>query len=116
MHVEENDILLRIMVGESDTYRGRPLYEQIVIRARKLDLAGATVLRGIMGFGADSRIHAARMLSISDDLPIVIEIVDSKANIDKLLPFLDEVIDEGIVTMEAVHVYKYRHPPAQNAR
>ena len=108
MHIEENDILLRIMLGENDMLHGRPLYEVIVQQARKLDLAGATVLRGIMGFGADSRMHSAKLLSISSDLPIVIEIVDSKENIDRLMPFLDDHLEEGIVTMEAVHVHKYR--------
>lgn len=109
MHIEENDILLRIMLGENDMLHGRPLYECIVQKARELELAGATVLRGIMGFGADSRMHSAKLLSISSDLPIVIEIVDSKENIDRLMPYLDTHLEEGIVTMEAVHVYKYRH-------
>jgi PII-like signaling protein len=109
MHFEENDILLRIMLGENDMLKGRPLYECIVQKARELNLAGATVLRGIMGFGADSRMHSAKLLSISSDLPIVIEIVDTKENIDRLMPFLDEHLEEGIVTMEAVHVHKYRH-------
>ena len=109
MHFEENDILLRIMLGENDMLRGRPLYECIVQKARELELAGATVLRGIMGFGADSRMHSAKLLSISSNLPIVIEIVDTKENIDRLMPFLDEHLEEGIVTMEAVHVHKYRH-------
>ena len=108
MHFEEKDILLGIMLGENDMLHGRPLYEAIVQQARKLDLAGATVLRGIMGFGADSRMHSATLLSISSDLPIVIEIVDTKENIDRLMPFLDEHLEEGIVTMEAVHVHKYR--------
>jgi PII-like signaling protein len=109
MHIEENDILLRIMLGENDMFRGRPLYECIVKKARELELAGATVLRGIMGFGADSRMHSAKLLAISSDLPIVIEIVDSKEKIDRLMPYLDTHLEEGIVTMEAVHVHKYRH-------
>lgn len=108
MHIEENDILLRIMLGENDMLHGRPLYECILQKARELQLAGATVLRGIMGFGADSRMHSAKLLSISSDLPIVIEIVDSKENIDRLMPYLDAHLEEGIVTMEAVHVHKYR--------
>ena len=97
------------MLGENDMHGGQPLYEIIVQRARELDLAGATVLRGIIGFGADSRMHSAKLLSLSSDLPIVIEIVDSKENIDRLMPFLDRNLEEGIVTMEAVHVHKYRH-------
>jgi len=109
MHFIEDDILLRIMLGENDMHGGQPLYEIIVQRARELDLAGATVLRGIIGFGADSRMHSAKLLSLSSDLPIVIEIVDSKENIDRLMPSLDRNLEEGIVTMEAVHVHKYRH-------
>ena len=109
MHFIEDDILLRIMLGENDMHGGQPLYEIIVQRARELDLAGATVLRGIIGFVADSRMHSAKLLSLSSDLPIVIEIVDSKENIDRLMPFLDRNLEEGIVTMEAVHVHKYRH-------
>jgi len=109
MHSEENDILLRILIGENDRFEGKPLYEAIVLKARKLDLAGATVLRGILGFGAHSRIKSARVLGLSTDLPVVIEIVDKRENIDKLLPFLDGSIDEGMVTMESVRVIKYRH-------
>lgn len=109
MHFEENDILLKIMLGENDMHNGRPLYELIVQKARKLDIAGATVLRGIMGYGADNRMHSSKLLSLSSDLPIVIEIVDTKEKIDTLMPFLDENLEEGIVTMEAVHVHKYRH-------
>jgi len=108
MHFEENDILLRIMLGENDMLHGRPLYECIVQKARELELAGATVLRGLMGFGADSRMHSAKLLSISSDLPIVIEIVDSQEHIDRLMPYLNEHLEEGTVTMEAVHVHKYR--------
>jgi len=108
MHFEENDILLRIMLGENDMLHGRPLYECIVQKARELELAGATVLRGLMGFGADSRMHSAKLLSISSDLPIVIEIVDSQEHIDRLMPYLNDHLEEGTVTMEAVHVHKYR--------
>jgi PII-like signaling protein len=101
-------ILLRVFIGESDHYRHRPLYEQIVIKARELNLAGATVLRGVMGFGAGSRIHTARLLDLSVDLPMVIEIVDTQENVNKLLPFLDETVIEGLVTMEKVRVIRYR--------
>ena len=101
--------LLRIFIGESDHIHGRPLYEQIVARARELDLAGTTVTRGILGFGAHSRIHSAKILSLSDDLPIVIEIVDVQEKIDELLPFLDETVDEGLITMEKVSVIRYVH-------
>ena len=88
---------------------GEPLYEQIVLKACGLNLAGATVLRGIMGFGADSRIHTAKLLELSIDLPMVIEIVDTEENINKLLPFIDETVTEGLVTLEKMRVIKYRH-------
>ncbi|WP_397547931.1 DUF190 domain-containing protein [Rhodothermus marinus] len=104
-------VLLRIFIGETDRYHGRPLYEQIVLKARELNLAGATVLRGIMGFGASSRVHTAKLLRLSEDLPVVVEIVDTEENIQKILPFLDEVVQEGLITMEKAHVIRYRHRP-----
>lgn len=104
-------VLLRIFIGETDHYHGRPVYEQIVLKARELNLAGATVLRGIMGFGASSRVHTAKLLRLSEDLPVVVEIVDTEANIQKILPFLDEVVQEGLITMEKAHVIRYRHRP-----
>lgn len=100
--------LLRIFVSESDRSNGEPVYEAIVMKARELHLAGATVLRGMMGFGAHSRMHTAKILRLSEDLPIVIEIVDDRENIDKLLPFVDETIKEGLVTLEKVQIIKYR--------
>ena len=100
--------LLRIFVGESDTWHGRPLYQAIVRRVREEGLAGATVLRGIEGFGAHSRIHTARILRLSEDLPIVIEIVDAPERIGHILPLLDEMIGEGLVTLERVEVIAYR--------
>ncbi len=108
MHFEEDDVLLRIFIGESDMHRGKPVYEQIVRKARELKLSGATVVRGLMGFGAHSHIRSANVLSLSTDLPIVIEIVDNEVNIEKLLPFLDEVLIEGLVTKESIHVYRYQ--------
>ena len=102
-------MLLRIFFGESDHHKGRPLYEQIVLKARELGLAGATVTRGIMGFGADSIMHTAKVLRLSEDLPVVVEIVDTQENLDKILPFLDEVVEEGLITVERVKVVKYRH-------
>jgi PII-like signaling protein len=108
MHFEEDDVLLRIYLGESDMYHGRPVYEQIVLKARELKLSGATVLRGIMGFGAHSHMRSAGILTLSADLPIVIEIVDKEEKIDMLLPFLDEFMGEGLVTKESIHVYRYR--------
>ncbi|MBM4168987.1 MAG: DUF190 domain-containing protein [Ignavibacteria bacterium] len=109
MKLPEDALLLRVFIGESDQYQGKPLYEQIVIKARELNLAGATVLRGIMGFGADSRIHTAKLLELSVDLPMVIEIVDTEENINKLMPFIDETVKEGLVTLEKMKVIKYRH-------
>jgi PII-like signaling protein len=108
MKLPEDGILLRIHIGESDRHGRQPLYEAIVHKAKELDLAGATVLRGIMGFGASSRVHTAKYLRLSSDLPLVIEIVDSEAYINRLLPFLEEVIGEGLITMEKVRVIRYR--------
>jgi PII-like signaling protein len=109
MKLPEEGMLLRIFIGESDNYKGKALYEQIVLKAREMNLAGATVTRGIMGFGADSRVHTAKLLRLSEDLPVVIELVDSEENLNKLLPFLDEVVEEGLITLEKVRVIKYRH-------
>ena len=109
MKLPEEGMLLRVFVGESDQYQGRALYEQIVLKARELNLAGATVTRGLMGFGADSRMHTAKLLRLSEDLPVVVEIVDIQENLDKLLPFLDLVVEEGLITLEKVRVIKYRH-------
>ena len=95
-------------VGESDKYKGRPLYEAIVEDARRRGLAGATVLHGAAGFGAHSRIHTAKILRLSEDLPIVIEIVDKPERIAEFLPVLDDMIEEGLVTLERVRVITYR--------
>jgi PII-like signaling protein len=100
--------LLRIFIGESDRHEGRPLYQAIVERVRAEGLAGATVIRGIEGFGADSRIHTSRILRLSEDLPVVIEIVDTADRIDAILPLLDEMVGEGMVTVERVQVIAYR--------
>lgn len=108
MKIPDTGYLLRIFVGESDKYHGRPLYEAIVLKARELHLAGATVLRGPMGYGAASRVHTAKVLRLSDDLPMVIEIVDSREKIDELMPYVDEMVQEGLVTLERVEVIKYR--------
>ena len=108
MKIPEQGKLLRIFIGESDRWQHRPLYEAIVLKARELGLAGATVLRGPMGFGANSRLHTAKILRLSMDLPMVIEIVDTDENIQRLLPHLDEMVLEGLVTIEDVQVLKYR--------
>lgn len=109
MKLPEEGQLLRIFIGESDTYKGKPLYEEIVLRARELNFAGSTVLRGIMGFGAESRIHTAKVLRLSEDLPIVIEIVDTAEKLQEIMPFLDETVGEGLITLEKVRIIKYRH-------
>jgi PII-like signaling protein len=98
--------LLRVFIGESDTWHGKPLYEAIVLKARELHLAGATVLRGPMGFGRSSRLHTAKVLRLSEDLPMVVEIVDARERIDELLPHLAEMVGEGLVTLERVEVMR----------
>lgn len=108
MKLPEEGVLLRIFIGEADTYKGKALYEQIVLRARELNLAGATVLRGIMGFGAASRIHTAKLLRLSEDMPVVVEIIDTEDKIQALLPFLDETVREGLITLEKARIIKYR--------
>ena len=109
MKLSETGQLLRIFIGESDQWHGEPLYRAIVMKARELGLAGATVLRGPMGFGANSRMHTANLLELSSDLPVVIEIVDSADKVENLLPFLDETVAEGLITIEGVRVLRYRH-------
>lgn len=109
MHLPEQAMLLRVFIGESDKFQGKPLYEQIVLKARELNLAGATVVRGILGFGADSRMHSAKLLELSEDLPMIVEIVDTEEKINTLLPFIDEHVVEGLVTLEKMRVIKYRH-------
>jgi len=109
MQIPEEGVLLRIFIGESDvdSRTGRPLYEALVHRAREMHLAGATVLRGPMGFGKHSRLHTSKLLELSRDLPIVIEIVDAENKIQSFLPVVDESVQEGLVTMEKVRVLKY---------
>ncbi|NQT36496.1 MAG: DUF190 domain-containing protein [Planctomycetes bacterium] len=109
MKLPSESELLRIFIGESDRHKGKPLYEAIVHEARKRGMAGATVLRGIMGFGAHSRMHTAKILRFSEDLPIIVEIVDTPEKIAELLPVFDQMIDEGLVTLEKVRVIAYRH-------
>lgn len=104
----EDGRLLRIFVGESDVHDGRPLYEAIVEMLRQEGIAGATVLRGIAGFGRSSVVHSSKLLRMSIDLPIVIEAVDTMERIDSVMPLLDELIDEGLVTLERVEVRVYR--------
>lgn len=114
MRVPKDAVLLRVFLGEGDRHRGRPLYEDIVMKAREAHLAGATVLRGPMGFGHSSRLHTAKILRLSEDLPIVIEIVDDETQINAFLPVLDEIMGSGLITLEKVKVLRYgvdRTPP-----
>ena len=113
MKLSEDGQLLRVFLGESDMWQGEPLFRAIVLKARELGLAGATVLRGAMGFGAASRVHTSKLLELSTDLPIVVEIVDAADKIQSLLPFLDQCVDEGMITIESVRVLKYRHKQGQ---
>lgn len=101
--------LLRIFIGESDKYNGRPLYEAIVTEARARGLAGATVLRGTLGYGVHSRLHSAKVLRLSEDLPMVVEIIDRPERISDFLPLLDEMVPEGLITIEDIKVIAYRH-------
>ena len=110
MKLEGEGTLLRIFIGESDTWEGRPLYQAIVSRVREEGIAGATVIRGIEGFGAHSRIHTTRILRLSEDLPVIVEIVDATDRIDRILPMLDSMVTEGLITMEKVHIVAYRSP------
>src|SRR5437868_14023286 len=120
MEVPRDSLLLRIFIGESDRFEHKPLYEAIVLRAREMHLAGATVLRGPMGFGKSSRLHTAKILRLSMDLPLVIEIVDSEEKIQAFLPVLDKMMKGGLVTLEKVRVIDYRadsdsdSPPGQH--
>jgi uncharacterized protein len=109
MHLPEEAELLRIFLGESDRYQGKPLYEAIVLAARQRGMAGATVLRGIMGFGANSRMHTAKILRLSEDLPIIVEIVDKPERIAEFMPELEKMIAEGLITLERARVIAYRH-------
>jgi hypothetical protein len=115
MHLPEDAVLLRIFIGESDRYQHRPLYEAIVLKARELQLAGATVLRGPMGFGKSSHLHTAKILRLSMDLPIVIEIVDTEEKINAFLPVLDEMMGGGLVTLEKAKVIRYRDHGKDNS-
>jgi PII-like signaling protein len=107
MQIPKQAVLLRIFIGENDQHDGKPLYEAIVLKARELHMAGATVLRGPMGFGHSSRLHTAKILRLSEDLPLLIEIVDSEDSINRFLPVLDPMMSSGLVTLERVQVLQY---------
>jgi hypothetical protein len=108
MDIPQESLLLRVFIGESDRHKGRPLYEAIVLKAREQHLAGATVIRGAMGFGRSSRIHTSKILRLSYDLPLIIEIVDSEEKINAFLPLLDAMVGGGLVTLEKARVILYR--------
>ena len=110
MNLPTDSVLLRIFIGEADRHDGHPLHEALVLKARELHLAGATVLRGAIGFGASSRLHTNKILRLSADLPLVIEIVDSEEKIQAFLPVLDAMMGGGLVTLEKVRVLHYRGP------
>jgi uncharacterized protein len=109
MKISEEGQLLRVFVGESDKWEGKPPYEALVLKAREMGLAGATMLRGLMGYGAASRVHTAKILRLSEDLPVIVEVVDSQEKIASFLPVIDEMIQEGLVTLERVQIILYRH-------
>ena len=107
MQIPKQALLLRIFIGEDDRNDGRPVHEAIVLKARSLHLAGATVLRGAMGFGHSSRLHTAKILRLSEDLPLVIEIVDSEEKVNAFLPELDRLMTSGLITLERIEVLHY---------
>ncbi len=109
MHLPPESLLLRIYIGESDRHDGKPLYEALVLHARAHGLAGATVLRASLGYGATSRLHTAKILRLSDDLPMVVEIVDAAEKIHAFLPTLEAMLDGGLVTLQPLQVIQYQH-------
>jgi uncharacterized protein len=114
MKLEGKAKMLRIHFGEDDQWKGKPLYQAIVERCRKLDIAGATVFRGIQGYGASTRIRRSHLLQLSSDAPILIQIIDTQENIQRLLPALDEMVSEGLIAMSDVEVIKYVHQHGQH--
>jgi len=113
MHIPKDAMLLRIFLGESDRWEGQPLYEALVLKARQMHLGGATVLRGPMGFGHSSRLHTAKILRLSEDLPFIIEIVDTEQKINAFLEAIDPMMGSGLITLEKVQVLQYGPPPNQ---
>jgi len=112
MQIPRDAVLLRIFLGEDERCRSHPLYEAIVLKAREMHLAGATVFRGPLGFGRSSRLHTAKILRLSEDLPMIVEIVDSEERIEAFLPILDGMIGSGLVTLEKVRVLRYGSSPS----
>ena len=115
MQIPRDAVLLRVFLGEDDKFQRLPLYEAIVLKAREMHLAGATVLRGAMGFGHSSRLHTTKILRLSQDLPLIIEIVDSADKIEAFLPELDRMMSSGLVTLEKVQVLQYGGPQVASA-
>ena len=111
IELPQESVLLRIFISELDRYHGHPLYEALVLKAREVGLAGATVLRGPLGYGHSSHLHTAKILRLSDDLPLVIEIVETQQKIDAFLPVLDEMMESGLVTIEKARVLRYGPNP-----
>ena len=111
MHIDGPGLRLRVYIGETDSWHGRPLYDALVISAREMGLAGATVLRGVEGFGAQSRLHSAKVLRLSENLPMVVEIVDRDERIRAFLAACDEMITDGLVTVDPVEIVKYVATP-----
>ena len=107
MQLQKDAVLLRIFFGEADKFQGKPLYEAVVLKAREMHMAGATVLRGPMGFGHSSHLHTSKILRLSEDLPLVIELVDTEEKINGFLPVLDTMMGSGLVTLEKVKVLRY---------
>ncbi len=108
MKKTERGVLLRVFIGETERRHGRPVYETVVMKARELEIRQASVFRGILGYGTDNRLHAAKLLALSDDLPVVVELVDTEEKVASIMPFLDEVVAEGFVTSEVVEFVTYR--------
>ena len=111
MHIPQDAVLLRIFLGENDRWQGQPLYEALVLRAREMHLGGATVLRGPMGFGHSSRLHTAKILRLSEDLPFVVEIVDTEEKINAFLEVIDPMMGSGLIALEKVRLLQYGPPP-----
>ncbi|MFA5155765.1 MAG: DUF190 domain-containing protein [Candidatus Omnitrophota bacterium] len=108
MKIPADGKLLRIFIGEADKWQGKPLYEEIILLAKKNSMAGATAVKGFMGFGCKSHMHTTKLLRLSEDLPVIIEIVDSEEKINQFLPFLDEMVHEGLITIEKANVVMYK--------
>jgi PII-like signaling protein len=113
VHIPKDAMLLRIFLGENDHWQGRPLYEALVLKAREMHLGGATVLRGPMGFGHSSRLHTAKILRLSEDLPFVVEIVDTEEKINEFVEAIDSMMGSGLITLEKVQVLQYGPPPSR---